>query len=186
MSNPVTDGLVTIPSAPSVPSIPVAPAETFVDAGAQANTNSAAPVEDKPKKKGVPVGETALREYYERAKVASAVGGIREFARAEGSQLHLVQSVLYRCAELGLPMLQWKAEPVVEKSRSRKKPLPTSVEIYLYTGRAKTPYLSTKPIPAHLLGALGAEAGDQIDFTVVDGKLIGTLVKAQPAVPVAA
>lgn len=159
----------------AAPVSPVAPAVEAV----------AAPAPEKAKKKAykAPTGE-ALRAFHARAVAASGTMTVVEFAKSEGSLANQVQANLFKAIEqfgLEIPRFQPEVKSAGAGTRPRKDK--NRVELYLYEGRAKTPYVTSRPIPKHILAAIGANANDSLSAEVNAelGTITLTLVRGQAA-----
>ena len=111
-----------------------------------------------------------IHSYHSRAIKASEAGiSMKEFAKQEGTLANNVQARLYEAVLAGLPTVQFR-EPERGGRRRRKEP-ENLTQVTLYTGRAKTPYLTLK-VPTHVVEKAGAE-GDWIEWDFVRGRIVG-------------
>jgi len=118
-----------------------------------------------------------IYSYHVRATEAAKKGlSMKEFAKQESTLANNVQARLYEAVLVGLPTVQFR-EPERGGRRRRKEPDNTT-QITLYTGRAKTPYLTLK-VPTQVVEKAGGE-GDLIEWDFVRGRIVGRKIGNAP------
>jgi hypothetical protein len=120
-----------------------------------------------------------IYSYHQRATAAAQDGlSMKEFAKMEGTLANNVQARLYEAILAGLPAVQFK-EPE-RGGRRRRKEQENVTQVTLYTGRAKTPYLTLK-VPTQVVEKAGAE-GDLIEWDFSRGRIVGRRIGSGPIV----
>lgn len=111
-----------------------------------------------------------IQAFHARAAAAAREGlTMKEFAKVEKTLANNVQARLYDAVVSGLPMVVFRS---VERSSRRRRQEPENIsQISLYTGRAKTPYLTLK-VPTAVVEKAGAE-GEFIEWDFVRGRIVG-------------
>jgi hypothetical protein len=117
-----------------------------------------------------------IQSYHARAMEAAKAGlSMKEFAKQEGTLANNVQARLYEAVLAGLPTVQFR-EPERGGRRRRREPDNTT-QITLYTGRAKTPYLTLK-VPTQVVEKAGNE-GDLIEWDFSRGRIVGRRISSE-------
>ena len=117
-----------------------------------------------------------IHSFHGRAMDAAKGGlSMKEFAKQEGTLANNVQARLYEAVLAGLPTVQFR-EPERGSRRRRKEPDNITM-ITLYTGRAKTPYLTLK-VPTQVVEKAGAE-NDLIEWEFSRGRIIGRRISGE-------
>lgn len=120
-------------------------------------------------------GNGSVQEFHSRAIEAARAGkSMKEFAKEEGTLANNVQARLYEAVLAGQPMVVFQ-EPV-RSSRRRSEIQENVSRITLYTGRAKTPYLTLK-VPTDVVQKAGGE-GDYIEWSFKRGQIMGKRIEA--------
>jgi hypothetical protein len=119
---------------------------------------------------GKPRTKDDIIEYHNRAKKAVEQGlTMKEFARKEKTLSNNVEARLYQAVQQGLSIITFP-EPLPGTTRRGKGP-DNVTSITLFTGRAKTPYLTLK-VPPMIVKKAGKE-GDLIEWEFTRGRIIG-------------
>ncbi|MFM7204907.1 MAG: hypothetical protein ACKO6N_29385 [Myxococcota bacterium] len=116
-----------------------------------------------------------IEAFHARAVAAAREGlTMKEFAKREKTLANNVSARLYEALLENLPIVMFR-EP--ERSSRRRQQAPENIsQITLYTGRAKTPYLTLK-VPTSIVERIGAK-DDYIEWDIVRGKIVGKKVEA--------
>lgn len=112
-----------------------------------------------------------IQAFHARAAAAARDGlTMKEFAKQEKTLANNVQARLYEAmVAANLPMVVFRT---AERAGRRRRQEPENItQISLYTGRAKTPYLTLK-VPTAVVERAGAE-GDFIEWDFVRGRIVG-------------
>lgn len=124
-----------------------------------------------------------IHEFHARAVDAARAGkSMKEFAKEEGTLANNVQARLYEAVLAGEAMVVFQ-EPV-RSTRRRSEVQENVSRITLYTGRAKTPYLTLK-VPTDVVQKAGGE-GDYIEWKFSRGQIVGKKIDAPAPGAVAA
>lgn len=117
-----------------------------------------------------------IQSYHARAMEAAKTGlSMKEFAKKEGTLANNVQARLYEAVLAGMTPVQFR-EPERGSRRRRKEP-DNITQITLYTGRAKTPYLTLK-VPTQVVEKAGNE-GDLIEWDFSRGRIVGRRISSE-------
>ena len=114
-----------------------------------------------------------LKAFHAAAGKAAADGStVKAFAKTQGTLANNVKAQLYEAfIQHGLKPVEFPAESA--KTRGRKEAPDNLSTVKLYTGRAKTPYLTVK-VPKAVVAKSDAEDGDVFEWRINrKGSIVG-------------
>lgn len=118
-----------------------------------------------------------LTGFHSAARKAAEEGQTaKQFARSVGTLANNVKAMLYEAwVEHGLKPVEFRAPE--RRVRGRKEQPTNLSEVTLYTGRARTPYLTIK-VPREIVASSKAEQGDVFQWRLNKrGDIVGTNLK---------
>ena len=168
---------IMVPEAPVLPSPPIVP---------EAPTSAPAPEAAKSKKYPKLKGE-ALLGYYNVAAAAAPNMTMKAFTESIGAQENYLKARLFDAyQDLGTDIIRFQPEVTVTPvSRRQAAKNSDVIELWMFKGgKCKTPFITSKAVPRHLLKELGATENDTLKASIENGRIVLDLVKAAPAAPV--